>query len=414
VLKRMGVNELTVGMFVHGFEGSWINHPFWRSRFLLTDATSLARVRDSGVEHCWIDTSKGADVTAAKTATSTAVTAQNAQIIPLPSQPPRQLAPAVTLPEELSRAAQLRQRSARVMSDVFSDVRLGKAVDASRCGSLVHEIVESVDRHPHALLSLARLKAGDEYTYMHSVAVCTLMVALGRGLGLDEAACREVGLAGMMHDLGKAAMPQAILNKPGKLAPEEFEIIKGHPRRGFEMLVRGGEVCEAVKDVCLHHHERVDGGGYPDGLTAEQISLVARMGAVCDVYDALTSDRPYKKGWDPAYALAQMATWQGHFDTSVLQSFVRSVGIYPVGSLVRMRSGRLAVVLEQNGHSLTRPRVKLFFSTRGDVPIKHKVLDLATPEIGDEIEARESPERWGFPYLADLWGAEGAIAGANG
>lgn len=409
MLKRVSVQELTVGMFIHSFEGSWIDHSLWRTRFLIQDAPALDKVRASGAGYCHIDTSKGQDLSPPRLQTALPDERQPREA---PSPPHR--ARAVSIAEELAHAAQLRHRSARILRGVFSEARLGRAVDVSACGSLVHEILDSVDRHPHALLSLARLKVGDEYTYLHSVAVCALMVALGRELGLGDEACREAGLAGMMHDVGKAAMPQEILNKPGKLSPQEFEIIKSHPRRGLEMLVQCGDVGEAVQDVCLHHHERIDGSGYPDGLAAQQISLYARMGAVCDVYDALSSDRPYKKGWDPAHAVSQMASWQGHFDPNVFQSFIKCIGIYPVGSLVRMRSGRLAVVLEQNKDSLTRPRVKLFFSTRGNVPIKPRIVDLAAPGSDDEIAARESPEKWGFPYLPELWGADPVPAHAGG
>jgi putative nucleotidyltransferase with HDIG domain len=299
------------------------------------------------------------------------------------------------------------------MRRLFADARLGNAIEPSVCAPLVDEVMESINRHPDALLSLARLKTADEYTYMHSVAVCALMVALGRQLGLNDEQCREAGMAGMLHDLGKAAMPQDILNKPGKLTPEEFDIIKQHAMRGYEMLVAGANVSEGVLDVCRHHHERWDGTGYPDGLAGEKISLLARMGAVCDVYDAVTSDRPYKAGWDPAHSLSQMATWKGHFDTSVFQSFVKSVGIYPTGSLVRMRSGRLAVVLEQNTAALTKPRVKIFFSTKAGLPLEPQVLDLSAAHTTDQIEARESPENWNFPYLTELWDGASALKQAR-
>jgi hypothetical protein len=156
----------------------------------------------------------------------------------------------------------------------------------------------------------------------------------------------------------------------------------------------------------------MDGTGYPDAMAGNRISLLARMGAVCDVYDAVTSDRPYKAGWDPAHALSQMATWAGHFDPTVFQSFVKSVGIYPTGSLVRMRSGRLAVVLEQNPSALTKPRVKLFFSTKSGLPLDPQVLDLAS-DARDQIEAREPPEKWNFPYLTELWDGHAALKQAR-
>jgi putative nucleotidyltransferase with HDIG domain len=395
-------------MFVHGFEENWLKHPFWRNKFLIENPARLREVQQCGITHCLIDISKGPDVPAQTSRDEAANDAGPVEPRPAPKAIKR-----VPLAEELQEAARLRARSGEAMRRLFADVRLGNAIEPSVCAPLVDDVIESINRHPDALLSLVRLKTADEYTYMHSVAVCALMVSLGRQLGLNDEQCREAGMAGMLHDLGKAAMPQDILNKPGKLTPEEFDIIKQHAMRGYEMLVAGANVSEGVLDVCRHHHERWDGTGYPDGLAGEQISMLARMGAVCDVYDAVTSDRPYKAGWDPAHSLSQMATWKGHFDTTVFQSFVKSVGIYPTGSLVRMRSGRLAVVLEQNTAALTKPRVKIFFSTKAGLPLEHQVLDLSAAHTTDQIEAREPPENWNFPYLTELWDGASALKQAR-
>jgi len=405
VLKKVAVKQLTVGVFVQGFDESWLKHPFWRNKFLIKDEAMLREVQQCGIPQCWIDVAKGQDVPQIK---------EPVVLVAAPAKTEPAKRERVPLAQELQEAARLRARSADAMRRMFAEVRLGKAIEPSECVTLVDDVLESINRHPDALLSLARLKTADEYTYLHSVAVCALMVALGRQLGLDDAQCRDAGMAGMLHDLGKAAMPQDILNKPGKLTNEEFDIIKTHPVRGYEMLLDAANVSEGARDVCLHHHERFDGTGYPHKLAADKISLLARMGAVCDVYDAVTSDRPYKAGWDPAHALSQMASWKGHFDPTVFQCFVKSVGIYPTGSLVRMRSGRLAVVLEQNTANLTKPRVKIFFSTKAGLPLEPQILDLASAHVVDQIEARESPENWSFTYLNELWDGAGALKQAQG
>jgi putative nucleotidyltransferase with HDIG domain len=324
-------------------------------------------------------------------------------------QPAASSAPAAkpivrkSMADELLNASNVLKRSKPAVNSLFAEARMGNAVNTSECRPLVNDIVESVDRNADALISLCRLKTADEYTYMHSVSVCALMVSLGRQLGLDEATCRDAGMAGLLHDLGKAAMPQEIINKPGKLTDEEFTIIKSHPVKGHEMLLESGVDNERVLDVCRHHHERIDGKGYPDSLAAENISLIARMSAVCDVYDAVTSDRPYKAGWDPAESVARMASWQGHFDPMVLQTFVKTIGIYPVGSLVRMASGKLGVVVEQNPKKLTAPKVKLFFSTKSGMPLQPKLVDLMETGVRERIVAREPAENWNFGYLNDLW-----------
>ncbi|HEY2979503.1 MAG TPA: HD-GYP domain-containing protein, partial [Burkholderiaceae bacterium] len=303
-------------------------------------------------------------------------------------------------------ATRLCKRAHDAVTAMFGEARLGRAIDAEHCLPLVNDITESVFRNPGALISLARLKTRDDYTYMHSVAVCALMVAMGRQLGFDEARCRDAGLAGLLHDTGKALMPLEILNKPGKLSDEEYAVMKLHPMRGHDLLSEGQAVPASALDVCLHHHEKVDGSGYPQGLAGEGIELLARMGAVCDVYDAITSYRPYKAGWDPADSLARMASWQGHFDPPVLQAFVKSLGIYPVGSLVRLESGRLAVVVEQNAHSLVAPVVKVFFSTKSQMRIPPERLDLARPGCQDRIAAREDAAAWSRRELDALWAGD--------
>jgi hypothetical protein len=157
-------------------------------------------------------------------------------------------------------------------------------------------------------------------------------------------------------------------------------------------------------DVVLHHHEKMDGSGYPERFKGDEISLFAKMGAVCDVYDAITSNRPYKTGWDPAESLRKMAEWaNGHFDPQVFQAFVKSMGIYPVGSLVRMTSGRIGVVVEQSAGSLTMPLVKVFFSTKSNMRIVPFLIDLSRPKVVEKISQREDPDKWNFSDLNELW-----------
>ncbi len=238
---------------------------------------------------------------------------------------------------------------------------------------------------------------------MHSVAVCGLMVALAKSLALSDAEIRLAGLAGLLHDVGKMQMPLTVLNKPGVLTDAEFGIMRSHPERGYEMLREGSSVPDPVLDVCLHHHEKIDGSGYPHRLKGDQISQLARMGAVCDVYDAITSTRPYKAAWDPAASIQRMSQWTGQFDPAIFAAFITSVGIYPTGTLVRLESGRLAVVVDQSPGALVKPRVRVFFSTKANMPIPVQLLDLAAADATDRIVGREAPEDWRFPQLDQLW-----------
>jgi HD-GYP domain-containing protein (c-di-GMP phosphodiesterase class II) len=308
--------------------------------------------------------------------------------------------------EELGRAAQLCASARPAVESMFNEVRMGKAIDAQSALPLVEEISGSVMRNPHALISLSQLKERDDYTYMHSVAVCAMMVALSKQIGLDDEQTRQAGLGGLLHDLGKGGIPLDILNKPGKLTDAEFAIVKKHPEHGHRLLLEGGSAGAIPLDICLHHHEKTDGSGYPHRLAGNAISSFAKMGAICDVYDAITSNRPYKNGWDPAESLRKMAEWtSGHFDESLFQAFVKCLGIYPVGSLVGLESGRLGVVIEQAGDSLLTPRVRVFFSTRSGTQIPAEVVDLSRPGTHDRIIGRENPAAWGFADLSALWAA---------
>lgn len=281
---------------------------------------------------------------------------------------------------------------------------MGNTVDTTKASQLVQDISDSVARNGSALISLARLKTADDYTYMHSVAVCAMMIALSRQLGLDDNAVRDAGEAGLLHDMGKALIPLHVLNKPGKLTDEEFAIVRRHPVQGHALLSKASGVSAMTLDVCLHHHEKMDGSGYPKRLDASAISLFAKMGAVCDVYDAITSNRPYKEGWDPAESMRRMGQWAGgHFDPVVFQAFAKSLGIYPVGSLVRLSSGMIGVVTAQGAKSLTQPLVRVFYATQTGERVTPHVVDLAVPGGSDKIVLREDPAKWHFSDLDDMW-----------
>ncbi|MEB0043464.1 MULTISPECIES: HD-GYP domain-containing protein [unclassified Pseudomonas] len=387
MLRKILTSDIVVGMYIHQFCGAWINHPSWKGSFEVKDVQDIVRIQHLTITEVWVDLSKGRPPSAASSIVMTCPAS------PVP----------VSLDEELSEALKICVRAKTAVIAMFNDARLGRAISPKQSSELVAEITDSILRHPHALLSLSRLKTSDDYTYMHSVAVCILMIALARQLKLAPEQVKEAGIAGLMHDVGKMMISNAILDKAGKLTAEEFNRMKDHPEEGMTILERTASFGAEVLDVCLHHHEKIDGTGYPHGLAGDHISLFAKMGAVCDVYDAVTSERPYKKGWGPAHSIREMATWKGHFDETVFRTFVKTVGIYPIGALVSLKSGRLGVVMEQNSSSLLTPKVKVFMLMSDKTPLPHEIIDLASIDPYDKIVEVESAEKLGISNTEVLW-----------
>ena len=403
-LKRIRVDQLLVGMYVEEICGPWMNHPFWRTSFLLSDAKDLSDMRATGIREVPIDTRKGLDVAPSP---GSGKQPAAAAVPPSEGMPRRK---CVSADGEIERAARICNQSTQAVRSMFDDVRLGHSVDVHGIRPLVQGITDSVRRNPGAIVSLARLKNADEYTYMHSVAVCAMMVALAKQLQLDKETIHSAGLAGLLHDLGKAHVPSEILHKAGPLTAEEAVVMRKHAVDGHEMLLSGERADPIALDVCLGHHEKWNGSGYPMAHKGNQISLHCRMAAVCDVYDAITSHRCYKVAWDPAQAMCRMAQWSdGHFDPRVFEAFVKSVGIYPVGSLVQLSSGRIGVVIEQGRRSLTTPKVNVFYSTRLNMRIMPLVVDLSAASVTEKIASLEDPRIWKFKDLDQMWSGNAGI-----
>nr|WP_315483095.1 HD-GYP domain-containing protein [uncultured Undibacterium sp.] len=411
MLKKIKSAQIREGMYVQELCVSWMSSPFWQKSFLIENQATIDKINNADIREIWIDTDKGCDVLQSLPQSDRTPVAEvireEAVVEATPIEKTKSFSEvkSVSMDAEVGRAAKIVGKSKGAVFSMFSEARMGKAIEAEQAMPLVEEIANSVMRNPGALIGLARLKTADDYTYMHSVAVCALMIALSRQLGLSDDETREAGLAGLLHDIGKMAVPPAILNKPGRLTDDEFVSVKEHPSAGHAMLLEAKGVGEIALDVCLHHHEKMDGSGYPKGLKGDQISLYAKMGAVCDVYDAITSNRPYKEGWCPAESLKKMSEWsRGHFDEVVFQAFVRSIGIYPVGTLVKLQSGRLGVVVEQQlGKSLLLPKVRVFFSSKSMTYISPSLLDLAAAGIQDKIVSREDASTWGLKDIDRYW-----------
>ena len=381
-------------MYVHDLNCGWMDHPFLANRFAVKDEDTVRKIRGEGIRELYIDTGRGLDVVHAPTAEEV-----NREIrskldrIAEAEQPFK----SVPLQEELQRARALKQEANQITRDLLNDIRLGRQIELERVEPMLERMIDSVFRNQDALLPLLRLKDHDNYTFLHSVSVSALLVTFARGLGFGAQQIKEMALGGLLHDVGKAKVPDEILNKPAKLSDAEFAKMKSHVVQSIILLQHTPNICQTALEVAGQHHERYDGTGYPNRLKGEEISLHGQMGAIVDVYDALTSERVYKKGMPPTTALAKLYEWSKfHFHPDLVRSYIRSVGIYPSGSLVKLMSGRLAVVVEQNPDRSLQPRVRAIYHSLRQHFIAPEEIDLAHPNCQDEIVGHESYDTWGI------------------
>ncbi len=427
MLQQIPPSEVQLGMFVHKLVGSWLKHPFWKSRFLLDDPALLADLRASGVDGVVIDVSKGASPGGAAPAAREPVAARlrNRANAPQPlAAPSRISAPArsadmrSTAPQSMARefgmAGRVAERSRKVVSRVFLEARLGKGIDAGNVEPVIEDIFASVQRNPHTFNGLMRCKRDNEYVYRHALAVSALMIALGHTMKLPASQIRDAGMAGLLMDVGIGHLPVDLSEYGGDYRNLPPQIMREHVKLGHELLVAGGNIPQPVLDVTLRHHETLDGTGYPHGLGSEGIDQLSRMAAICDTYDSMVSDTFEGTGMDPASALQQMNFMKGWFDSEILNAFARTMGIYPIGSVLVLDSQCLALVVGQSPTDPTRPRVRTFFSIADSKLIPAKDIDLSK-HPAESIQGTGVPEDYNiedFPRLREKLFAAAARSGS--
>ena len=356
--KRIGIDELQPGMLIEKLDRSWLDTPFFRHKMTITSHQQIAQLKACGVRTLLVsfnaeeigntpEVKPGIDIGANTARPAIADTASIPAIVPFE--------------EELPVARQVYQVAKTVIQDAMNDTRLGRAINVDAVRAVVSDMTDSVFRNPDALSSLSRLKRFDEYTFYHSVNTALLAMSLGQSLGFDRSALHLAGVGTLLHDIGKTKIPLEILNKPGRFELHEMEIMKQHVLRGVEVLASTTGLGESYIQPALEHHERVNGAGYPYRRAKKDISQFGLITAVVDIYDAMTSDRCYHKG-RPAHEILQLLyrlSLEGHLDSTLVQRFIRIVGVYPVGSIVELNTGETGIVKQVNHHAPLAPVVFL-------------------------------------------------------
>lgn len=394
MIKKIKIHDLRPGMYIHNLDCGWMDHPFACNRFRVEERDA-ATLGAWGIHEVYIDTELGLDVAEEAEARTSEEIQQAISQHMLSLAAEMVFAESVPLHEELEKAEIVCREAHGVVQSLLVSARMGKRVEVERLQPVVSAMTESILRNPDAILGLARIKRADRYTFQHSVSVAALLIAFGHALKLDTPAIEAIGIGGLLHDIGKMKVPSALLNKPGRLNEMEFALMKEHVAYGERILENAAGIGAISLEVLEQHHERYDGSGYPRQLQGETIALHGHMAAIADVYDALTSDRIYHHGEAPTYVLHKLLEWsEYHFHPRLVQSFIRVIGIYPVGTLVRLESGRLAVVSEQRRNDLLRPKVKIVYNIPTGTYLPPKEVDLSASDANDHIVAFELGRKW--------------------
>jgi putative nucleotidyltransferase with HDIG domain len=404
MIKSVSTEQLKPGMYIHDLNCGWMEHPFTLNQFKIVSPDQIKTIVEAGLHEVYIDTDKGLDVADAKTVEE--VKKQlDAQLVEIATQQPEP-GQVHALAEEMVKAKKAYGAAHKIITGLMQDIRLGKQIETEQAAQVVEQMTNSIFRNKDAMLSLTRLRGKDDYTFQHCVGVCTLLVSFARAMELDRDTIQAIGVGALLHDVGKMKVPDAVLNKPGKLTDDEFKIMKSHVVHSRILLEDTPGMTQIGIDVAAQHHERFDGSGYPLGLKQDGISLYGQMAAIVDVYDAITADRCYHKGMETPVALRKLVEWSKfHFNEKLVHSFVRSVGIYPVGTLVRLESEQLGIVIGQHEKNLLTPKIRVMYDSKRNNPIPPRDIDLSKPVGkggGDRILGYEEPKNWNIDPLRYL------------
>lgn len=398
MIRQIPIRDLLPGMYVVDLHKHWLTHSIWRQRFAVRDAAQVRHLQAEGIEHVSIDTSKGIDLPPTPLARINEVERKFISLAERIKSTPRH----VSLGEERRRAGRLIGEASGTVTELMLAARAGATVDAARLEPVVGKMIESVLRNPDALAPLARLKRMEAYATEHAVATAALIIALGRQQEIPQPELEKLALGTLLKDIGQSAIDARLITKPGMLSKSEYTVVQSHVEEGLAVLEATSRLSETSVAVVLEHHERYNGCGYPYRMAGDEISLAGRMAAIVDTYDAMTSERPYRPALSPSLALRQLYDQGGtQFDPALIAAFVRTVGVYPVGTLVMMESGHLAVVEEVHHDNLLNPIVRVIYHAARRQYVTPARVDLAR-KVGNHyghIVRAETFERWGLSPL---------------
>jgi HD-GYP domain-containing protein (c-di-GMP phosphodiesterase class II) len=387
MIKKLHISELVPGMYIDKVEAKWIETPFFNNPVGRDD---IKKLKKHNIAYVYVDFAKSK----IKKQEIIKITVPKEEPPKPPKQPERTFE---AFKEEIKFAKEIKTEAFHIATETLEDVRMGKNINSEKIKGVVEGMVESMDRTPDALLSLARLKDFDNYTFMHSVNVAVLSMTLGKGLGFSGKKIFDLGMGGILHDIGKMKVPEEILNHPGKLSGEAWKMMQMHVVFSAQLLKDMDDISESAKALASQHHERLNGTGYPNKLKYFDIHEFGRIGSIADVYDAVTSRRVYKKEVFPAESMKILINGKGKdFQPNFVDIFIKEIGLYPIGSSVKLNSGEIALVLFNNRENPTKPIIQIILTATGK-KVPHPVeLDLAKADTAREIVCMVDPKEYGI------------------
>lgn len=372
VLKTFDIDDVEEGMFVDSIAKQQGTFKI-TSRGRLNSVAAIKQLKKKGILSVVVDMSKQLKPKVVEQEEPEA-----------PSEVP-ETSVEVSFETELEVATKLHSKGKHLQKTMLDSVSKNLPVDIAIPEAFTNNLVSSIDRNPNALMCMTKIREKDTYLLEHSLNVAILLANFGTYVGLAEEQVQELALSGFLHDIGKIKIPGSILHKPGRLDDQEMTIMKDHVYYGTKVLIEMG-IPESIVETIGQHHERLDGYGYPDGLRGDEITQFGRMIAIVDTYDAITADRCYKVGMSSKKALQiLMQDSPEKYDKGLVTQFVQCIGIFPVGSLVKLSNEKIAMVLKQHPVHATKPLVKVFYSIRGNHYLEPKELDMATVSNGIKI-----------------------------
>ena len=349
--KKLHISQLAVGHFVVGIASQKGNFTL-TSASHITSVSVIKRLIDKQVTEVFIDPRK----------TQT-----------FPKNKSRD-----TVAKELKKAKRVFEKAKDIQRKVFSDTLAGSTIDVAPILDITNQTIDAVFEAAESIACVVNIRDKDEYLLEHSISVSVYMTLFAKYLKINRKIIEHLAIGAFLHDVGKIRIPDEILNKPGRLTDDEFVIMKSHASHSINILKKTPGISKLSLEVAALHHEKLNGQGYPNQVAGNDISKYGRMVAICDIFDALTANRVYKDGFThhKAFTILRELVKDNHLDGELVEVFIRCIGAFPIGSLVKLGSDKLAIIERANTQDPIRPTVRSFYSVKHKHFVETKDIDL--------------------------------------